>query len=54
VGRSPTYGSDLTLNELLLAYLDFADLYYRKGGKPTKEPALLRLSARLLKQLWLM
>jgi integrase len=52
VGRSPTYGSDLTLNELLLAYLIFADLYYRKGGKPTKEPALLRLSVRLLKQLY--
>jgi hypothetical protein len=43
-GRSPAQTPDFTLNEILLAYLRFADGYYRKNDKPTKEPALLRLS----------
>jgi integrase len=56
--RSPTPStepsglSDSTINELLLDYLGFADGYYRKDGKPTKEPALLRLSFRLLRELY--
>jgi integrase len=51
-GRSPGRSSDLTINEMLLAYLRFADGYYRKHGEPTKEPALLRLSFRTLRQLY--
>jgi integrase len=50
--RTPTRASDLTVNELLLSYLHFADGYYRKNGEPTKEPGLLRLSFRLLRQLY--
>ena len=29
--------ADLTVSELLLAFLQFADGYYRKGGQPTGE-----------------
>ncbi len=48
---SPT-GSDMTVNELLLAYLGFADSYYVKHGKPTSEPACIRQSFRPLRQLY--
>lgn len=43
---------DSTINELLVDYLRHADGYYRKDGKPTKEPGLLRLSFRLLRELY--
>src|SRR5438270_12142080 len=33
-----TAGPDLTVNEMLLAYLRHADGYYVKNGRPTKEP----------------
>jgi integrase len=45
-------GSDLTVNELLLAYLSFADSYYVKHGKPTTEPASIRVTIRPLRQLY--
>src|SRR3954470_22889225 len=45
-------GSDLTINELLVAYLAFADGYYVKDGKPTVEPSNLRLSVRPLRKLY--
>jgi integrase len=45
-------GSDLTVNELLLAYLGFADSYYVKHGRPTTEPASIRLSIRPLRPLY--
>jgi integrase len=45
-------GSDLTVNELLVAYLAFADSYYVKHGKPTSEPASIRESIRPLRQLY--
>src|SRR5262249_31241432 len=32
-------GVDLTINEVLLAYLHHADTYYVKSGQPTSEPA---------------
>ncbi len=47
---STATGPDITINELILAYLQFADGYYRKNGRPTKEPGLLRLSYRLLRE----
>jgi integrase len=45
-------GSDLTVNEMLLAYLAFADSYYVKHGKPTSESASIRESIRPLRQLY--
>ena len=35
-------GADLSVNELLLAYLASADAYYVKNGKPTTEPVNIR------------
>ncbi len=43
---------DLTINELILAYLRFADGYYLKNGQPTKEPVNIRLAMRPLRQLY--
>jgi integrase len=45
-------GSDLTVNELASAYLDHADSYYVKNGKPTVEPGNIRLAIRPLRQLY--
>jgi integrase len=44
--------SDLTINELLLAYLKFAETYYVKNGKPTKEPVNIGLALRPLRKLY--
>jgi integrase len=43
---------DLTINELMLAYLDWADGYYVKNGKPTSEPVNIRLALRALRKLY--
>lgn len=45
-------GSDITVNELLVAYLAFADSYYVKHGKPTTEPASIRVTIRPLRKLY--
>jgi integrase len=45
-------GADPTVNELILAYLKFADGYYRKNGEPTSEPANLKLALRPLRRLY--
>jgi integrase len=45
-------GADLTINEMLLAYLDHADAYYVKNGKPTSEPTNIRLALRSLRQVY--
>lgn len=42
----------LTINELILAYLLFAQTYYVKDGRPTDEQACLRSALRLLRQLY--
>ncbi|MGP0070012.1 MAG: tyrosine-type recombinase/integrase [Isosphaeraceae bacterium] len=44
--------ADLTINELALAYLRFAEGYYRKNGEPTSEVRDTRLSVRPLRQLY--
>jgi integrase len=49
---APSAESDLTVNELILTYLRFADGYYVKNGKPTSEPASIRESVRPLRQLY--
>ena len=45
-------GSDLSVNELAVAYLAFADGYYTKRGKPTTEPESIRQTIRPLRQLY--
>ena len=45
-------GTDITVNEMVLAYLDHADGYYVKRGKPTVEPGNIRLAIRPLRQLY--
>src|SRR4051794_36589555 len=50
--RAATAASDLAVNELILAYLRFADSYYRKNARPTKEPANIRLAVRPLLNLY--
>src|SRR5271157_4161228 len=48
----PVVGSDLTVNELVLAYLGHADTYYVKNGKLTVEPGNIRLAVRPLRRLY--
>jgi integrase len=43
---------DLTISELILAYVTFADGYYVKNGKPTTEPGNIRLALRPLRRLY--
>jgi integrase len=50
--RASSASADLTVNELAVEYLKFADGYYVKNGKPTKEPEDLRWSIRPLSQLY--
>jgi integrase len=42
--------TDLTVNELALAYLEFADGYYQKNGRPTTETRDIRYSIRPLRE----
>jgi integrase len=44
--------NDLTINELLVAYLQFADGHYVKHGEPTSEVRDIRLSIAPLKELF--
>jgi integrase len=45
-------GADLSVNEMLLAYVHHADSYYVKNGKPTTEPVNIGLALRPLRQLY--
>jgi integrase len=45
-------GTDLSVNELAVAYLTFADGYYTKRGKPTSEPVSIRQTIRPLRQIY--
>jgi integrase len=53
-GRRPMLASaaDLSVNEILSAYMDHADVYYVKNGKPTTEPVNIGLAIRPLRQLY--
>ena len=44
--------NDLTVNELILAYLRHADTYYIKNGKKTRETVNIRLAIRPLRRLY--
>lgn len=52
VGPAPDSSVDLTVNELLVSYLQHVDAYYRKNGRPTTEPTNIRLALRPLRQLY--
>ena len=43
---------DLTVNELFLAYWQYAESYYRKNGVPTSEQGLIKLAVRPLVDLY--
>lgn len=44
--------SGLLINELILAYWEFAETYYRKNGEPTTELGSIREALRPLKRLY--
>ena len=44
--------NDLTINELILAYWQFAEGYFRKNGEPTSEVCLIRCALRPLMRLY--
>ncbi len=44
--------SNVTVNELLLAYWRFAETYYTHGGQPTKELACMREALRPVRKLY--
>jgi integrase len=48
----PHAKADLTVNELILAYWHFAESYYSKEGKPTKELICMREAIRPLRRLY--
>lgn len=43
---------DLSVGEVMVAYLAWADTYYRKDGRPTSEPTNIRASLRPLRRLY--
>ncbi len=52
IGSAPRGSIDLTVNELMLAYLRHVDGYYRKNGQPTTEPANIKLALRPLQRIY--
>jgi integrase len=50
--RNDDATNDLSIAELLLAYIRFADDYHTKDGRPTKELANIRLALRPLRDLY--
>jgi integrase len=55
-GRRPpapgAAGADLSVNELILAYIRFAETYYVKNGKPTSQMARVRIALRQVRALY--
>lgn len=49
---APGGRSDLTVNEMLLRFVEWAESYYVKGGKPTGEVTLIKYAIRPLRQLY--
>jgi integrase len=45
-------GGIISINEVLLAYMNFATAYYSKDGEPTKELESMREALRALRQLY--
>jgi integrase len=44
--------TDITVSELLLAFVDWAETYYRKGGRPTSEVGNVKCAVRALRELY--
>jgi integrase len=51
-GAIADQAADLTVSELILAYVKFVDLYYVKDGRPTVEPGNIRLVMRIVRRLY--
>jgi integrase len=51
LARSAADG-DITVNEMMLAYTEWADGYYLKNGKPTMEPVNICLALRSIRKLY--
>jgi integrase len=51
-GRQHTPASDATISELMVGYIHHVDAYYVKDGVPTSEAGLIKLSLRVLKNLY--
>jgi integrase len=51
-GSGPSSPADVTINEMLVGYLGFADNYYIKNGQLTSEPGNIRLAIRPLKEMF--
>ena len=52
-GRAPAGDTEtLSIAELMVRYVRFAESYYRKNGEPTSEVAILKLALRPLKRLY--
>ena len=47
--RLPADPEAITVDEVMDAYQGFADIYYRKDGKPTSEPFAVEIAARPLR-----
>src|SRR5262249_7977852 len=45
-------GPDLTVNELLLSFVRWAESYYRKGGRVTGEVTNIKYAVRALRELY--
>lgn len=50
--KAPAASPDLTVNGLLNAYRQFAEAYYLRDGKPTKELADMKYAARPVRKLF--
>jgi hypothetical protein len=51
-GRRPLYADDITIVELILAYKEFAEGYYRKNGKVTNEVTAILSAVKIVKKLY--
>lgn len=48
----PSELNDTTINELCEAYVRFAEVYYRKNGKPTRTIERIRVAVKYLRQIY--
>jgi len=51
-GRPPTPLYTATVVELVVAYIRFADGYYRKDGRPTNEVRMIKAAMKIVRQLY--
>jgi hypothetical protein len=51
-GELPARTNLVTVTEIVLAYTEFANLYYRKDGKPTDEVRMIKSAIKIARQLY--